>query len=449
MNKTKLAVAMTFASLVSLNASAEVKSPRMMGVYGYEIGGSGLPGAPTKNNSMNVFTLGVEWETNMQCGSFDPKISVSNQLNGITDGFKSMMGNIINSATGAVASLPALIIQRANPGLYDLLQQGVLQGKLDVDFAETSCEDIQGMIMGDKAFPWEQATAATRQQTWGDKIESSGGDAVKAKDDYDAVNIGNAGRDWVCGEKRGGTGQPKVDTVYDVVVAGYNMYHKRLDTCDNGSPTALERENSDIYKYWTSADAAGDWVTEVVGEVRLDTCNTCKKIETMPGVSLEVKHDEMAQDLQDDLQDLVDGATDPTWQNLNRVSAPPVVVITPALIRSLQARPGDGAVRLVEDIAKEVAYARMMEMSRLAVRMLRTGEKEPNVQSFPNAPEVIDDVVAVMRENIELINEAATKVQPVASKTVDGVLVNEEAGLRRTRPIFNATQDNAELRLQE
>lgn len=449
MKKSKLAIAMTLASLVSFQVSAEVKSPRMVSVYGYDLGGSSLPGAPTKNNSMNVFTLGVEWETNMQCGAFDPQISVSNQLNGITDGFKSMMGNIINNATGAVASLPALIIQRANPGLYDLLQQGVLQGKLDVEFAEASCEDIQGMIMGDKAFPWEQATTATRQQTWGDKISSSGGDAVRAKDEYDAVNIGNEGRAWTCGEKRGGTGQPKVDTVYDVVVAGYNMYHQRLDTCDNGSPTALERENSDLYKYWTSADAAGDWVSEVVGEVRLDTCDSCRKIESIPGVSLEVKHDELAQDLQDDLQDLVDGATAPTWQNLNRVSAPPVVIITPALIRSLQAKPADGAVRLVEDISKEVAYARMMEMSRLAVRMLRTGEKEPNVQSFPGAPEVIDKVVMVMRENIELIQEAAKDVEPVASDTVNRILIDEETNLRRTRPIFNATSDNAELRLQD
>jgi len=42
-----------------------------------------------------------------------------------------MMNNIIQSATGAVASLPALAIQRADPALYDLLQQGILQGKMD------------------------------------------------------------------------------------------------------------------------------------------------------------------------------------------------------------------------------------------------------------------------------------------------------------------------------
>lgn len=445
----KITLATIIASLVSAHAIAQTSSPRVMTISGYEIGGSLLPGKPTKTNTMSVFELGVEWETNMQCGSFDPKVSVSNQLNGITDGFKSMMGNIVNSATSAVASLPALVIQRANPGLYDLLQQGVLQGKLDMEFAETSCESIQQAIMGESGLPWEKASIATRQQTWTDKIASSGGDAVAAKADYDSENIGDEGREWVCGEKRGGVGQPKVNTIYDVVVAGYNLYHNRPDICDTGSPTATEREDSVIYSYWTSADAAADWVVETVGEVRLDTCDSCRKIETTPGVSLEVKHDDLTEELISEIEDLVSGATSPTWQNLNRASAPPVVTITPAVIRKLQAQPEDGSARLIEDIASEVAFARLTEQARLAIRMLRTGAKEPNVQSFPNAPETIDQAVKELRENMDLIQEAATKVKPVASKTVQDLMVDEERQIMRARSFDRATRDNNELRLQE
>ncbi len=42
------------------------------------------------------------------------------------------MSSVIQSATSAVASLPALI-QRADPGLYNLLTNGVLQARLDFD----------------------------------------------------------------------------------------------------------------------------------------------------------------------------------------------------------------------------------------------------------------------------------------------------------------------------
>lgn len=49
------------------------------------------------------------------CGNFDISTTVKNQLNGLTDGFRNLMSNVISSATGAVASLPAMVIQRANP----------------------------------------------------------------------------------------------------------------------------------------------------------------------------------------------------------------------------------------------------------------------------------------------------------------------------------------------
>ena len=440
-------MAIAFA-LASQSVLADVKSPRLTSVYGYELGGSALPNQPTRFNNFTLLELGVEWEANMGCGTFDPQVTVSNQLNGLTQGFQNMMGNIINNATAAVAGLPALIIQRANPGLYDLLQQGVLQGKLDMDFAEASCEDIQKMIMGEEGLPWEKGAMATRQQTWAEEINDSGGDAVAAKRDYDNTNIGNEGREWVCGVKHGGIGQPKVETVYDVVVAGYNILHNKNDICNNGSPTLAQRQDSDLYKYWTSADAAGDWVTSVVGEVKLDTCEGCRKIETEAGFSLEVKHSELAASINDDLEDLVTGATALTWQNLNRVSAPPVVVITPSLINTIRKRNASGQTRLIEDIANEVAYARIAEMSRLAIRMLRTGQKEPNVQSFPNAPEEIDKVINVMRENMELVKEAAKDVKPIASATVNQLLIDEESNLRKAKPVFNTMQDNKELRLE-
>ncbi len=446
MKKKYLALAISI--LVSTQAQAEVESPRMATVYGYEIGGSTLPSQFTRYNNAGALGLGVSWDMNIGCGTFDPKISVSNQLNGITDGFKSMMGNIVNSATSAVASLPALIIQRANPGLYDLLQQGVLQGKLDTDFAETSCEDMQKIMMGETGLPWEQAKAGTKQQVWAQSQSSSGGDAVKAKQAVDSANVGNDGRDWVCGQKRGGTGQQKVNTIYDVVVAGYNIYHQRTDICDNGSPTATQRQDSDLYKYWTTADAAGDWVTEVVGEVKLQTCEGCTKIETVPGLSLEVKHEKIANDIQTELESIVNGATQMTWQNLNRVSAPPTVVVTPALINSIRKRTPGGQTRLIEDISREIAYARLAEQSRLAIRMLRTGQKEPNVETFPNASEQVDKVVNVLRENMVLIKEAASDVKPISSNTINKVLIDEEDNMQNARPVFKPVTKTKDLEIK-
>ena len=108
----------------------------------YQIGGgSAVMPAPSRKRPHEL-TLGIGWNANLMCGNFDIKTTVKNQLNGITEGFKDLMGNIIQSATGAVASMPAMIIQRANPQLYDLLTNGVLQGRLDFDNLKTSCEEL-------------------------------------------------------------------------------------------------------------------------------------------------------------------------------------------------------------------------------------------------------------------------------------------------------------------
>ncbi len=57
------------------------------------------------------------------------------------------MGSMISNATSAVSSLPGLIIQRANPALYNLLTNGILQGRLDFDSSKGTCRDIADKML--------------------------------------------------------------------------------------------------------------------------------------------------------------------------------------------------------------------------------------------------------------------------------------------------------------
>ncbi|HFV6998440.1 TPA: integrating conjugative element protein, partial [Escherichia coli] len=79
--------------------------------------------------------MDLGWSSDLMCGNFDLKTTVGNHLNGLTDGFKNLMGDVIQGATGAAASLPAMVIQRANPGLYDMITNGVLQANVAFDKA--------------------------------------------------------------------------------------------------------------------------------------------------------------------------------------------------------------------------------------------------------------------------------------------------------------------------
>ncbi|MGK9846065.1 integrating conjugative element protein, partial [Salmonella enterica subsp. enterica] len=81
---------------------------------------------PPSRNNMSRIGINGGLSSDLMCGNFDIKTTVGNQLNGITSGFKDLMGNVIQGATGAVMSMPAMAIQRANPGLYEMLTNGVL-----------------------------------------------------------------------------------------------------------------------------------------------------------------------------------------------------------------------------------------------------------------------------------------------------------------------------------
>ena len=98
----------------------------------YSIGGGRAVSMGGAGNMQSI-GVGIGWNSNLICGDMSITTTLQNQLNGITNGFQQIASNVIQNATSAVASLPALIIQRADPGLYNLLTNGVLQARLDFD----------------------------------------------------------------------------------------------------------------------------------------------------------------------------------------------------------------------------------------------------------------------------------------------------------------------------
>ncbi|HHQ8958468.1 TPA: hypothetical protein ACSV9M_004763 [Escherichia coli] len=101
----------------------------------YTLGGGSVISQPATRSNMQKLGMDLGWSSDLMCGNFDLKTTVGNQLNGVTEGFKNLMGDVIQGATGAAASLPAMVIQRANPGLYDMITNGVLQANVAFDKA--------------------------------------------------------------------------------------------------------------------------------------------------------------------------------------------------------------------------------------------------------------------------------------------------------------------------
>lgn len=128
----------------------------------YSIGGGR---AVSKGGAANMYSIsvGVGWNSNLICGNMDLSTTLQNQLNGVTNGFQSIMSSVIQNATSAVA---ALIIQRADPGLYNLLTNGILQARLDFDRSKATCRAMANRMadMAGGQLGWGQLAEGTGQQ---------------------------------------------------------------------------------------------------------------------------------------------------------------------------------------------------------------------------------------------------------------------------------------------
>jgi len=370
----------------------------------YSIGG-GRAVSMTPASAMRSIGVGVGWNSNLMCGDMSISTTIQNQLNGLTNGFQTIMSSVIQNATAAVASLPALIIQRADPGLYNLLTNGVLQARLDFDRSKLTC----------RAMAEKMADVAGGQVGWSQLADGmvltqavASSDAVSAIEQTE-TSRGNDGVTWVGGNNAGGSGQNPIRVISDVTRAGYNLVNGRGVTDTSSiAPTSC---SSLSCQTWTSPQAAVEWATRVLGEKEQRTCDACTKTETTPGVGLTPLIQEEYDAKLQALQDLVSKAKNTTPENL-REAGSASLPITRGVIEALRDEPDQHL--LSQRLASEVALSSVLEKALLLQRTLLTGKKEPNVAANELAVEAVnkesdtlDREIQNLKTELELRRELA------------------------------------------
>jgi len=382
----------------------------------YTLGGGSVISQPPTRNNMKKLGISAGWSSDLMCGNFDLKTTVANQLNGVTDGFKNLMGDVIQGATGAVASLPAMVIQRANPGLYDALTNGVLQANVAFDKAQLNCQNMAKRMMEfSDTSKWTQAAMAEEYKTL---VNSGEKDAVSADIKYRKVK-GNEGRKWIGGEIRGGKGQKAIRPTYDFVSAGFNMMND-LPVTSTHSVNAAECNGSSCQKFKDAEDAANA-IVQVLGDRSLRTCTATSECSSgdedqQPGMSIAgtgfspmlenaVKYNT------EHLVKLVNGSEKLSSENLSKLKTGSLAV-SPGVIRSLQRDPDN--LPLTARLASELAMADTVETALIMRRMLITGMREPNVRDQPDAMEegthsieALDREISALKNEMELKRELA------------------------------------------
>ena len=297
-------------------AQAITQAPTEDSLWYYEIGGAEPVSVPANPSVVSV-TLGGSAQLGLgySCGKFDPVAAVTNSLNDIGAGIDNMMNAMTAAATAAIAALPSLILQRANPGLYDLFQNALLQAKETMQLATKSCEQMEAEIAQGKN-PYADLITLSKGNDWKLQMGIGGNDAVTAKTAVETAN-GDNGVPWIGGQA-GGTGQPVLAFTGDIVEAGYNITMNRPITATGPVPAASATRLTQI---WATPTDARDWVVDVVGENIATTCDTCRK-DSIPGTGLLPKLNQEATTVTTEIQNLVNGVTPLTLANLDNCDGP-------------------------------------------------------------------------------------------------------------------------------
>ena len=377
----------------------------------YSIGGGSVISPPSTRSNMSRLGLDGGWSSDLMCGNFDLKTTVGNQLNGITSGYKDLMGNVIQGASGAVMSMPAMAIQRANPGLYEMLTNGVLQAGLNFDKAQLNCQNMSKKLadytMGSK---WQQAAVS---EEYKDIVASSDGDAVSSDQKLQKAT-GEEGVTWVGGQKRGGKGQPAIQPTRDLAKAGYNMMNS-LPVTSNSSVGSTSC-NGTVCQRYKSSDEAAAAVVKVLGDRSIRTCRETSECtsggadnqpgSTVAGTGFSPVLEDATKTNLEQLSKLVNGQLQPTADNLAALKTGSLVV-TRGVIQALRDDPDRAA--LVQRLAGELAMADTVEAALTMRRMLTTGESEPNAAEQPEAiaegdrrVDALDRELNALRNEMEL-----------------------------------------------
>lgn len=408
----------------------------------YSIGGGSANGAPLTYSKPNSIGLGLEWNGNLICGNMDMMTTVQNQLNGITNGFQQLMSEVVNSATGAVQSLPAMLIQRANPGLYELLSNGVLQGRVDFDKSKLGCQALSakmadvvyGAAFGDAAdgFAMQDMLGASSGSI-GEVIGSGSGiDAVSAMEGLEK-NLGDNGLAWLGGMTAGGKNQEPIRVTADTVRAGYNAINNR-DENDKSSISSGECKGGAACTLWQSPEEAEEFAQRVLGESERQTCRSegCKTADSTGGTGLTPLVQEEYEKRLELMQALLAGTKPLTTQNLQEVSSS-MLPVTRGVIEALRDDPDQNI--LAQRIASETALASVLEKAFMLLRVMQAGSKNPRIEEMKPVSDAVVGNIKHLKDEMEIIKMELDLRQTLANNTARRVLERQAMNTASSKQI--------------
>ncbi len=390
------------ALLAATGTVSAVQLPASKSDLYYRLGGS-EPASRAPNPSATSMRLGLggALRLNYSCGQFDIGLSWETLMNG----FSSAGTMVTNAVQAGIGALPLYILQRAQPGLYELFQTYARKAEAAIDFATKSCQQMEREVM-DGQNPYEDWVRMARGQAWKNEAATNG-DIVSTHENVGKQG-GTKGLDWI-GGRRGGAGQAPINLIEDSIKGAYNVTMMKPPE----TVTGVYPDNK-LKKAFVSPEAAATFATEVLGDVVIGLCSTpgCPSRAGKTALGLLPQYDKEITGAETQLNTTLATPT-PSATDLDSASAPGVLV-SRELVNAIQAMSPVEQPIVAGRIAKDVALARTVDKALTVRNLLVTARSIPEVYSSAGRKRIDDAIVELNRHIDDLMYEVRVRRELVS-----------------------------------
>ena len=361
---------------------------------------------------------------NARC-DFDPGRSATNYLNDFRRNIYGLNRALVAQA-GAVLRTSALsVLQRANPGLYDLLSQGLSAARVEFEASVRDCRQLRRVQGGGSLLDgWQRlGRRASWAQAQRDGVDA--GAAARAVEE----DGGEGGLQWVGGQMAGGQGQPPIALTADLVRAGHQLLRSRQTP-----PRPVGQGGAPPTALWEAPEPAVAWAVAVLGETELRLCAGCEALATRVGHGLQAEIRAEAERALSQLEPLLADGRRPQASALAALAVPGMgLAINAQVIYALREEAGANRAILAGRLAAEIAIARALEKALTLRQLLRLGRQEPSVASNAEAQRAAGRLLAEVEGEIDnILFEQRVRREALAGTAL---ALLERSGQRANAPL--------------
>ena len=351
--------------------------------------------------------------------NFDFSKSLKNYLGDFDRNLYHLEQNVLSSASALLRGSALSVLQRANPGLYDLITRSLVSAKADFAVAVKNCEQIQ-QDFARQQNPLHGWLKAALYADW----EYQTGDGRRPAEKPDPVEVaqqvttvpGQRGIPWVEGKRAGGNGQPAIDVGGDVIAAGYRLWR------GDGSKPVSGR----LQSIWPEPGDASIWIGEVAGVTRIQFCSGCEPLLTSPGAGLQKELYLGRQRATAIIDRLVNSNARPDAESLGELNSSGMgVAVTANVIQALRSQSPANRSILSSRLAGDIALGTAVEKILIARQLLRAGRRDVNVAANSEAQREIQRILDLLEEEIDNLEFEQRVRREILSDTAETILLRQ------------------------